>query len=901
MSEGNLQKDYIQKVVDISVNPLQCSNNYFNNKTHKFNPGKRYNIGRYAISDYLSVGSNQIVFELDSKTYSTNYDFAKKIMRVLDEREIQYHIFASGGKGIHIEVWFSKPEFTKETKELFIKAMSYNLSFKHIRLWLWNMLLDEANIRHEVRGVGKPLDTACMLFDDLRRKTRLLRVCGGRKFYVDKETLKEQVYYKTVILKEDFNKSRVKIQSFDKVRYPQSLKPYILNNAEFSEFLAKFIKEAESREKIPFKKIDLSKNKGYFGLDGVQRVFEGLPKGKRSSGAQILAIAMANDGMSEKEQEKIMTKYVDNCSQVGEDFVLDEAMAWVRWASSQPNIFWNCNLLEELDLHDASVCKFCKHLHKDANKLLTQSTILDQIKELLDIEIKGEHDTKMLIFLLMLSKDFPSKTGMPGWNIQGDPMSQNIILSSDSSSGKSWITKKILELFGEKNKDYYIVSRCTKSVLNYYTEQNMDGKVMFIEELQGLDEATAQLRVWMSEGELNLETVEKLRDAEGNEVNTKVSKSTMGQPVFISNQAEGEIGEQLNNRSWILSTDTSGIQTGHILDYQDEVNQGKLTNSIKKKRLIQDALKQLKPYHFLIPFSDSKILNIPTNVIRSRRDYNKFMTLIKCSAYLHQKQRCIMKKDEKEFLVCDLRDYDIAKKYSDSILGATFSGLTIQQIDTINTIRQSGWAEEFEISDLMRSMHKTQPYWYGQLKQLCDLGFIVANRQGAGKPTLYSLNQEKAVNLINMPPKSALLGVYLEGINRLKKANFEPITQIMTENQILGRVDRNLNPEFIGQAQNPIENGENNLFSKYKYPLIGNSPRSECVSMPDPLLIIGSKFKSFKQIFKQIIAEKKDKIVKFDELQEKLKIDDNKLLKILNQLKKEGEILEVKPDKYQLL
>jgi hypothetical protein len=301
----------------------------------------------------------------------------------------------------------------------------------------------------------------------------------------------------------------------------------------------------------------------------------------------------------------------------------------------------------------------------------------------------------------------------------------------------------------------------------------MDGKIIFIEEIQGLDENTEQLRVWMSEGELNLETVEKCRDEDGNEVNMKVKKTTIGQPVFITNQAEGVVEDQLNNRSWVLGTDVSPSQTQDILNYQDDINQGCIIDIDEKVRIIKDALKQLKPYHFLIPFANYKKLNIPTNDVRSRRDYNKFMSLIKCSAYLHQKQRKILIKDNREFIVCSLEDYDIAKQYSVSILGATFSGLTIKQIDCINYIRKSNWKSEFEIRDLMRNFGKSQSYWYGQLKQLCELGYVFSDSSGKGKPTLYSLNENKIINIIKLPSSEELIDEYAEGIEKLKDSGYK--------------------------------------------------------------------------------------------------------------------------------
>jgi len=79
MTQSNLQQDYIRKIESVGINPLQCANHYFNSKIKKFVPGKRYSLDRYSIKDYLTVASNQIVFELDAKTYSTNYEISKKI------------------------------------------------------------------------------------------------------------------------------------------------------------------------------------------------------------------------------------------------------------------------------------------------------------------------------------------------------------------------------------------------------------------------------------------------------------------------------------------------------------------------------------------------------------------------------------------------------------------------------------------------------------------------------------------------------------------------------------------------------------------------------------------------------------------------------------------------------
>jgi len=822
----NKQKEYVDKVMDISIGILQTSNNYFDKESKTYIPGKRVSLGTYQLKDYITVGSNQIIFELDAPSYHANYILARKIITALQQRNIPFYIFSSGGKGIHIEMWFTKPEFKeKEIKDLFKDALSYNLSFKDIRFWLFNEVLKDAGIAENLIGTGKTIDTSCLNFDDINSKTRLIRLAGGRKIKFNKVTEETTIYYKTYIKEDIFTERQVKEDAFENVCYPANLSPYQLDESEFGLFLSNYVNLCKTTNKTKLSRHNLKDIGGYINLESVKRVREGLSSGQRNLGAQILAIAMANDNLTSEEQVKIMEDYVSKCSQIGERFTITEAKRWIDWVKTQPDIFWNCSLSEEGGLHDATLCDICCKKNKEALTFLQQTTLLQQIKEVLDEEIIGEDENKMLVFLLLLSKDFPSKTGKPGWCISGDPMSQNIILAADSSSGKTYMTKKILDLLGDKEQDYFIISRTTKNALNYYTDQDMDGKVIFIEELQGLDENTAQLRVWMSEGELTLNTVEKVKNEEGVEVNQQVKRRTVGQPVFITNQAEGKIEDQLNNRSWVLGLDTSGEQTAKILDFQDKMDKGTVIIDEVKKQRIKDALKQLKPYHFRIDFLDNKFLKIPTNDVRSRRDYQKFKTLIKCSAYLHQKQREIRVENGKEFLICDIKDYDIAKQYASEILGATFSGLTVTQIDLINFLKKQSWNQEFTISDIMRNLNKTQPYWYGQLEQLTDLGYITSDKRGVGKTTIYQLNLYKVINIINLPSG--------EEIKNIQKNILSETTYNSTYNSDIS--EKTSNSDSIS----PVDSENKGIGCSQ--PITAFLPELDSDNESDPKLVIGEK------------------------------------------------------------
>jgi len=148
--------------------------NYFSRKKQKWVPGRREDLNKRELFDHINVPSNAVHYELDAKSYSANYKIAKKIINVLKSRSCPFNIFISSRKGIHIETYFDKPNFKNdEQRKMFKEAMSYNLSFKNIRFWLWNLILDEAGINKGLRGSGKIIDSNCISFDDLQDKNKL--------------------------------------------------------------------------------------------------------------------------------------------------------------------------------------------------------------------------------------------------------------------------------------------------------------------------------------------------------------------------------------------------------------------------------------------------------------------------------------------------------------------------------------------------------------------------------------------------------------------------------------------------------------------------------------------------------------------------------------------------------
>jgi len=125
----------------------------------------------------------------------------------------------------------------------------------------------------------------------------------------------------------------------------------------------------------------------------------------------------------------------------------------------------------------------------------------------------------------------------------------HLILSGSSGSGKSSTIKSILDLFYDNAdgvEDFIVLklTRMTKEALGRLRVDTLDGKVIFIEQLDNM-EGVDYIREAMSEDRIT--TLTTVKDSEGN----LVSKTVVipGQPAFITTNVTANVDHQIVNRS----------------------------------------------------------------------------------------------------------------------------------------------------------------------------------------------------------------------------------------------------------------------------------------------------------------------------------------------------------------
>lgn len=153
--------------------------------------------------------------------------------------------------------------------------------------------------------------------------------------------------------------------------------------------------------------------------------------------------------------------------------------------------------------------------------------------------------------------------------------------------------------------------------------------------------------------------------------------------IFLTTTAI-EIDEELMNRCLVLSVDESREQTQAIHRLQRERRTlAGLVNGQRKHRILAQhshAQRLLRPLKVLNPYADR--LTFLSDKTRTRRDHEKYLTLIDAIALLHQYQRSLrsVQKDGEsiEYIEATLADIEMANALAHEVLGRSLDELPPQ-------------------------------------------------------------------------------------------------------------------------------------------------------------------------------------------------------------------------------
>ena len=255
-----------------------------------------------------------------------------------------------------------------------------------------------------------------------------------------------------------------------------------------------------------------------------------------------------------------------------------------------------------------------------------------------------------------------------------------IIVQSTSAAGKSALMEAVLRLVPEEDRVHY--SAMTGQSLFYLGEKDLKHKILAIAEEEGVRQAAYALKLLQSQGELTIASTGK--DPDTGQLVTQEYHVEGPVMLFLTTTAI-DIDEELLNRCLVLTIDESRAQTRAIQERQRQKRTlaGLLADTEAQALTVlhRNAQRLLKPLAVVNPYADR--LTFLDERTRTRRDQQKYLTLIDAIALLHQHQREVrrpspIRAGHIEYIEVIPADIALANRLAHEVLGRSIDELPPQ-------------------------------------------------------------------------------------------------------------------------------------------------------------------------------------------------------------------------------
>jgi DNA primase catalytic core len=260
-----------------------------------------------------------------------------------------------------------------------------------------------------------------------------------------------------------------------------------------------------------------------------------------------------------------------------------------------------------------------------------------------------------------------------------------LVIQSSSAAGKSALMDAILAMCPDEEVTQF--SAMTGQSLFYMQGASLKHRILAISEEEGASQAAYALKLLQSQGVLTMASTGK--DPVSGQLVTQTYEVEGPTMLFLTTTAI-DVDEELMNRCLVLSVNESREQTQHIhaLQRKRRTLAGLLQHADKKHIITrhQHAQRLLRPLNVVNPYAQK--LTFMDDKTRTRRDHEKYLTLIDTIALLHQYQREVKRVSHQgemmEYVEVTLEDIRQANQLAHNTLGRTLDELPAQTRKLLN-------------------------------------------------------------------------------------------------------------------------------------------------------------------------------------------------------------------------
>ncbi|MEM8911067.1 MAG: DNA primase [Planctomycetota bacterium] len=344
----------------------------------------------------------------------------------------------------------------------------------------------------------------------------------------------------------------------------------------------------------------------------------------------------------------------------------------------------------------------------------------------------GEDMNKLAGYLAATSRKLPS------------PLA--IVIQSSSSAGKTSLMDAILGMMPAE--DVNRLSGLTGRSLYYLNSDDIRHKILAVCEDEGIRQAAYALKILQSDGELRQLTTERGQDGRI----TAVQYHVEGPSQIMLTTTAMDIDEELINRCLVLTVDETKQQTDAIQSLQRQNRTASAAKDSQQANAIralhQNAQRLIRPLRVINPYAPQ--LTFRNDKTRTRRDHQKYLTLIDTIALLHQHQRATHRNGDDESIHVEISDIETANRLAGEILGQSLDELSPQTRNCLllterfveNVSKANGvsrHAFRFTRRDLREAMGWSDTQLHRHLTRLVNLEYLVVHRGKHGSRFVYEL------------------------------------------------------------------------------------------------------------------------------------------------------------------
>jgi hypothetical protein len=255
-----------------------------------------------------------------------------------------------------------------------------------------------------------------------------------------------------------------------------------------------------------------------------------------------------------------------------------------------------------------------------AKKYLSDKNLITNLKtDFKNLGILGEDENALILFMAMASHKYEN------------PFS--VLCLAKSGIGKSYLLQKLSECMPQNAYSFH--TQISENALYYFDSHQLDGKVLFIEDLDWTNQMLTPLSTLQTQGKLIKTRATKNKDGLLHSTTFEVSAKL----CLIACAYSEKNYENLSLPFLCLHLNHSQAQDIEIMNYQRKISAGLIDKTVMSEsaQRLKCVLASLQSIRVINPYAP--LIELPTDLPHPRKTLVLLLHFIEVVTFFHQHQR----------------------------------------------------------------------------------------------------------------------------------------------------------------------------------------------------------------------------------------------------------------------